>query len=99
GVGAEVKGEVRLEDLERLLRRREERLAQALAEPQRTPDAAGDVDRVGLALVEPGGRHRPAELLEDLGPGTVRVDEGEDRFAVDGHLRLVSLEAVPVEDL
>ena len=91
--------EVPLDDLERLLRRGEERLAQALSEPERTADAACDVHGVGLALVEPGGGHRPAELLERFGLGAVLVDEGEDRLAVDGHLGLVPLEAVPGEDL
>ena len=43
--------------------------------------------------------HRPAELLQHLGRRAVRVDEGEDRLAVDGHLGLVPLEAVPGEDL
>ena len=72
---------------------------ETLTEPERTADAAGDVDGVGLALVEPGGRHRPAELLQHFGRRAVRVDEGEDRLAVDGHVGLVPLEAVPGEDL
>src|SRR5436189_938356 len=39
---AEPQAQVLLDDLERLLRRGEERLAQALAEPERAADAASD---------------------------------------------------------
>ena len=58
------------------------------AEPERPADPAGDKDGSGIALVEPGARHRADERLERarLVPG-VR-GEREDRLGVDGHLRL-----------
>jgi hypothetical protein len=41
-----------LEHLESELRRREEDAVAALAEPQRAPDAAREVEQVGIALVQ-----------------------------------------------
>ena len=43
--------------------------------------------------------HRAAQLLQRLGARARRVDEGEDRLGVDGHLGLLPLEAVAGEDL
>src|SRR5262245_17871556 len=96
---AEPHSEVLLHDLERLLRRGKEGLARALAEPERAADAARDEDGLRLALVEPGSRHRPAQLLQGLSRRAVLVDEGEDRLGVDGHVRLVPFKVVPGEDL
>src|SRR3954447_14235102 len=69
--------EIALGDLERLLRRSEESFVLPLSEPERTADAARDVDRVRLALVEPGRGHRAAQLLHRLFPRPELVDESE----------------------
>ena len=45
------------------------------------------------ALVDPGGRHRAAQLLERRGSDRVSVHEGEDRLGVDRHLGLGPLDA------
>ena len=70
----------------------------SLAEPERPTDTTRDVHRVGLAIVEPGGRHRPAELFQRLLARAELVDEREDRLGIDRHLGLMPLEAVPRED-
>ena len=71
----------------------------AAREPQRAPDAAGEVEDTGIPLVDPRRRHRADELLEHLGASAVRVDEGEDRLGVDRHLGLVPRDAVTNEQL
>ena len=77
---------VALDELERVLRRREDDPVAALAEPQRPARATRDVQQLRLALVHPGRRHRASKLLQrpDVARG-VRC-EREDRLGVDGHL-------------
>jgi hypothetical protein len=77
----------------------EENPVRARADPERTADAAGEVDHAGLAGVHPGGGHRAAKLLERLAARTERVGQGENRRSVDGHLRVIALEAMHLEDL
>ena len=71
----------------------------AAREPERSPDAAGEVKHIGIPFVDPRRRHRADQLLEHLGAGAVRVDEGEDHLGVDRHLGLVPGDAVTSEQL
>lgn len=96
---AEGGGEHTLDDLERGPRRCEEHLVAATGEPERTADTPCDVDDVGLALVDPRGRHDADQLLEEARRGPVRVDEREDDLGVDRHLRVVPLDPVAREEL
>ena len=91
---AQVDTRVALGDLERLLRGGEEELAAAGADPERPADAAREVEQLRLALVEPGRRHRAAEVLERAGVAAGRLGGGEDHLGVDGHPGLGPLEAV-----
>ncbi len=68
-------------------------------EPERPSDASGDVEHVGLALVRPRSGHRADQLLEHRRHRAVRLDEREDHLRVDGHLGLVTLDAVACEEL
>ena len=77
----------------------EERRVLSLADPERAAHAAGAVDEVVPALVDPGGSHRSAQLLERLRPALRQLCEREDRLGVDGHPRSSALEAVVGEDL
>ena len=61
---AQARAERPLDDLERVAGRGEEELVVSPAEPEGPADAACDVEQLGLALVEPGGRHRAVQLLE-----------------------------------
>jgi hypothetical protein len=88
-----------LDDLERVARGCEEHLARARADPERPANAAGDEDRLRLALVEPGGGHRAVELLERARVAPPLLGEREDRLRVDGHRRVPALPAVAVEEL
>src|SRR3954470_2595349 len=54
---AQPEPEVALDDLQLLLRGGEEHLVARGADPERAPDAAGEVQGAGTPLVEPGGRH------------------------------------------
>ena len=90
----EGRAERTLDDLERGARRGEEHLVTAAGEPQRSPDAAGEVEDTGIPFVDPRRRHRADQLLEHLGARAVRVDEGEDHLGVDRHLGLVPVDAV-----
>src|SRR5207247_10978461 len=96
---AQLQPEVALDHLERVLGRGEERLITPRAHPEWPPDAAGEKDGARPALVDPGGGHGAAQLLERLRTTLVRLCEGEDRLRVDGHLRLASLEAVGFHQL
>ena len=88
-----------LDDLERGLRRGEEHLAPRAADPERAGDAAGEVQPAVDTLVDPGGRHRAAQLLERRVIRPRQLHEGEDRLGVDGHVGLGPLDRVPGEDL
>src|SRR6266480_7120481 len=55
-----------LRNVERGLRRGEEDLVTPCADPKRPPDAPCQEGRRRPSLVEPGGRHRAAQLLERL---------------------------------
>src|SRR5207249_6408565 len=74
---AEAEPGVLLRDLERLAGRGEEELAAGRSDPERPADAAGEIEELRLALVEPGGRQRAAELLEAAGRAAVRLGDGK----------------------
>ena len=69
------------------------------ADPERAGDAAGEVDPSRDPLVDPGGRHRAAQLLERGAVGSRQLHQREDRLGVDRHLGLRPLDAVLGEDL
>ena len=66
-----------LGDFERGPGRGEQELVAALADPERPADAARQEERARAPLVEPGGRHRAAELLQ--GARSALVSLGERR--------------------
>ena len=82
-----------------MLGRGEEDAVAALAEPHGPPDAAREVEHLGLALVEPGGRHRAVEHLERLRVAPRMRRDREHRLRVDGHARLGARAGVLGEQL
>lgn len=85
------------DDGERTLGGREVEPTVGRCEPERPHASARDVQRDVVAIVEPGCRHRAAELGQ--GPRVVlaQLHEREDRLRVDGHVRLGALDAVAGE--
>jgi hypothetical protein len=74
-------------------------LVPALADPERTAHPTGDVDGVGLTLVDPRDGHRAVQLVERAGGAPLGLHEREDGLGVDRHARRVPFEAVLGEDL
>ncbi len=96
---AESDAQVPLDDLERALGRGEERADPAEAEPERPVSAAREVEHVRSPLVEPGRRHRAAQILERAGVRAGVGRQREDRLRVDGHPRLRAGAVELAEDL
>ena len=68
------------------------------ADPERAADAAREVERLRIALVEPGRGHRAAHLGQGARVVPAKLHEREDGLGVDGHVRLVARDPVPLEE-
>jgi hypothetical protein len=88
-----------LDRVERELRRGEEGLAVAAADPERAAHAAGEEEKPGTTLVEPGSRHRAVELIELRGAVLALLGQREDRLGVDRHVGLVAAPPALLEEL
>ena len=96
---AELQAGVGLRELERVFRRRKQNLLRPFPEPERPSDSAGQKEDVWNPLVDPGGRHRPVQLLEGKRAVSLGFHQGEDDLRVDGHVRFGTVEAPLREEL
>ena len=67
-------------------------------DPERPSDSSSEKEDVRNPLVDPGGRHRPIQLLEGKCSVPLGLHEGEDDLRVDSHVRLGALKAALGEE-
>jgi hypothetical protein len=85
---AELQPGVRFGELERVSRRGEQDLVRSFPDPERPSDSSSEKEDVRNPLIDPGGRHRPVQLLEGKRAVPFGLHEGEDDLRVNGHVRL-----------
>jgi hypothetical protein len=95
---AEFQPGVGLGELERFSRRGEQDFARSFRDPERPSDSSREKEDVRNPLVDPGGRHRPVQLLEGKCAVPLGLHESEDDLRIDGHVRLGTLKAALGEE-